>query len=153
MGHFKVVTQIAAPAHVCFDFARSLAAHVESASFSNERLVAPGKLDGYLELGDLVCFEGRHFGVKQKFCARITEMDRPHRFTDEMVRGAFHSLRHIHLFEESAGTTAMIDILEWTAPLGFLGRMADRLFLVRHMKYFVATKQAALKRMIESKSM
>jgi ligand-binding SRPBCC domain-containing protein len=80
-------------------------------------------------------------------------MDRPHRFTDEMVRGAFHSLRHIHLFEESAGTTAMIDILEWTAPLGFLGRLADRLFLVRHMKYFVATKQAALKRMIESKSM
>lgn len=153
MGSVRVVTKIAAPAEVCFDFARSLDAHVESAGFSNERLVAPGKLAGYLEPGDLVCFEGRHFGVKQRFCARITEMDRPHRFTDEMVRGAFHSLRHIHLFEESAGTTAMIDILEWTAPLGFLGRLADRLFLVRHMKYFVATKQAALKRMIESKSM
>lgn len=149
MGTLRVVTRIAAPGEVCFDAARSLAAHVESASFSNERLVAPGKLDGYLELGDLVCFEGRHFGVKQQFCARITEMDRPHRFTDEMVRGAFHSLRHVHLFEESDGTTTMIDILEWTAPLGALGRLADRLFLVRHMEYFVTTKQEALKRMIE----
>jgi hypothetical protein len=148
MGSARVVTQIAAPAQVCFDAARSLEAHVESAGFSNERLVQPGKLDGYLDLGDLVCFEGRHFGVKQRFCARITEMDPPNRFTDEMVRGAFHSLRHVHIFEESAGTTTMIDILEWTAPLGPLGRLADRLFLERHMRWFVTTKQNALKRMI-----
>ena len=146
-----MVTQIAAAAHVCFDAARSLDGHVQSASFSNESLVAPGKLAGYLELGDLVCFEGRHLGVKQRFCARITEMDPPNRFTDEMVRGAFHSLRHVHIFEESAGSTTMIDVLEWTAPLGPLGRLADRLFLERHMTWFVTTKQAALKRMIEAK--
>jgi|SRR5450432_1082807 hypothetical protein len=153
MGSARVVTQIAAPAHVCFDAARSLDAHVQSANFSNERLVAPGKLAGRLELGELVCFEGRHFGVKQRFCARITEMDRPNRFTDEMVRGAFHSLRHVHIFEETAGSTAMIDILEWTAPLGPLGRLADRLFLERHMRWFVTTKQAALKTMIENNLM
>src|SRR6267378_370920 len=105
MGHVEVVTRIEAPADVCFDAARNLAAHVESASFSNEKLVEPGRMDGYLELGDLVCFEGRHFGVKQRFCARIIEMDRPNRFTDAMVRGAFQSMRHIHLFDENAGIT------------------------------------------------
>ena len=151
MGHLKVVTKIAAPAGVCFDAARSVAAHVESARFSNERLVAPGKLDGFLEVGDLVCFEGRHFGVMQRFCARITEMDRPTRFTDEMVSGAFKSLRHMHLFEESPGTTTMIDILDWIAPLGPLGRLADWVFLERHMDWFVETKQAALKEMIEER--
>jgi len=40
MGHVKVVTKIAAPAEVCFDVARSVDAHVESASFSFEKLVA-----------------------------------------------------------------------------------------------------------------
>jgi ligand-binding SRPBCC domain-containing protein len=151
MGHVKVVTKIAAPAEICFDAARSLDAHVESASFSSEKLVAPGKLHGYLELGDLVCFEGRHFGVKQRFCARIIEMDRPHRFTDEMVRGAFQSMRHIHVFEENDGITTMTDTLDWRAPLGPLGRFADWMFLVRHMRYFVETKQRALKRIIEGK--
>jgi hypothetical protein len=47
----------------------------------------------------------------------------------------------------------MIDILEWTAPLGPLGRLADRLFLERHMRWFVTTKQAALKTMIENNLM
>ena len=149
MGHLTIVTTINAPAAVCFDAARSVDAHVESARFSNEKLVAPGRLHGHLELGDLVCFEGRHFGMKQRFCARITQMDKPNQFIDEMVSGAFRSMRHVHAFEEDAGVTTMTDILDWVAPLGVLGRVADWLFLERHMGWFVRTKQLALKRMIE----
>ena len=149
MGHLTIVTRIRAPASVCFDAARSVDAHVESARFSNEKLVAPGRLTGHLEVGELVCFEGRHFGMKQRFCARITQMDRPNQFIDEMVSGAFRSLRHVHAFEEHAGVTTMTDVLDWVAPMGVLGRMADRLFLERHMKHFVVTKQTALKAFIE----
>lgn len=151
MGHLTIVTTINAPAAVCFDAARSVDAHAESARFSNEKLVSPGKLTGYLELGDLVCFEGRHFGVKQRFCARITELDAPRRFTDEMVSGAFKTLRHVHGFEEHGGITTMTDVLDWIAPMGVLGRVADLLFLERHMAWFVRTKQLTLKGMIEGK--
>ncbi|GAC1402642.1 MAG: hypothetical protein NVSMB68_16460 [Thermoanaerobaculia bacterium] len=149
MGHLRVVTEIRARAEICFDAARSLAAHRESARFSRETLVAPGKLDGSLELGDLVCFEGRHFGIRQRFCARITEMKRPNRFVDEMTRGAFRWLRHVHEFEETNGLTSMYDTLDWAAPLGPLGRLADVLFLERHMRWFVRTKQNALREMVE----
>ncbi len=152
MGYVSVITRIAAPIGVCFDAARSLSAHVASARFSGEKLVAPGKLEGHLELGDLVCFEGRHFGIRQRFCARIIEMDRPNRFTDEMVRGAFKSMRHVHQFEESGGATVMIDTLDWRAPLGPLGGLADRLFLERHMRWFVETKQGALRAIIEGRA-
>src|SRR5689334_16961451 len=89
MGHVRITTSISAPVEVCFDAALNVGLHVESAKFSHERLVAPGRLEGQLQLNDLVCFEGRHFGITQTFCARITELDRPRRFTDEMVRGAF----------------------------------------------------------------
>lgn len=149
MGTIVVVTQIHAPIDVCFDAARDVGLHVESASFSGERLVAPGRLEGFLELDDLVCFEGRHFGVRQRFCARIIEMERPRRFVDEMTRGTFQSMRHVHSFESADGLTAMRDDLSWEAPLGLLGRMADALFLERHMRRFVRAKQRRLKEIIE----
>ncbi|MFZ2492584.1 MAG: SRPBCC family protein [Thermoanaerobaculia bacterium] len=152
MGDITITTWIDAPQEVCFDLARDVAAHAESAAFSGERLVAPGRLDGILETGDLVCFEGRHFGMRQRFCARITHVDRPHLFVDEMVEGIFRRLRHDHEFTPSNGGTLMTDRLVWTAPLGLLGTIADSLFLARHMTWFVRTKQSHLKTIAEQRS-
>ena len=149
MGKVLVETVIAAPVERVFDLARDVNVHVESASFSGERLVSPGKLSGILELGDLVAFEGRHFGVRQTFIARIVQIDPPRFFADELVRGAFRSLRHEHEFHIHAKGTLMRDVLQWTAPLGILGRIADALFLERHMRWFVETKQQHLKRIAE----
>lgn len=149
MGSAVIETFIRAPREICFDLARDVAAHAESAAFSGERLVAPGKLEGHLELGDLVAFEGKHFGFRHRFVARITALDRPYSFVDEMVEGTFTSLRHVHEFHEADGGTLMRDVLEWRAPLGFLGRIADRLFLEKHMSWFVRTKQAHLKAIAE----
>lgn len=144
-----VETVIHAPVERCFDMARDVAAHVESAAFSGEKLVPPGKLEGTLGLGDLVAFEGRHFGLRQRFVARITEVTPPRRFVDEMVSGAFRWLRHEHEFVMHAEGTLMRDVLEWESPLGFIGRIADALFVRRHMEWFVRTKQENLKRIIE----
>ena len=152
MTEIVVTTRIEAPRELCFDLARDVGAHAESAAFSNERLVAPGRLSGLLEAGDLVCFEGRHFGLKQRFCARITHVDRPNVFVDEMVQGLFKWLRHFHEFTGADGATIMIDRLEWKAPLGLLGTIADALFLRRHMEWFVRTKQGELKRIAEGRS-
>lgn len=152
MAEITITTRIAAPPELCFDLARDVAVHTESAAFSRERLVPPGKLAGLLEAGDLVCFEGRHFGIRQRFCARITLVDRPHVFVDEMVEGIFSWLRHVHEFSPSDGGTLMVDRLLWKAPLGSLGSVADALFLKRHMAWFVMTKQSHLKRIAESRA-
>ena len=144
-----IETLIAAPPEVCFDAARDVSAHAESAAFSGERIVAPGRLEGLLELGDTVTFEGKHFGLRQRFTAKIAEVERPRYFVDEMVSGAFKSMRHAHEFQPRDGGTLMRDLLEWQAPLGILGRIADRLFLERHMQWFVRTKQLRLKAIIE----
>lgn len=39
----------------------------------------------------------------------------------------------------------MTDALVWTAPLGVLGKIADRLFLVRHMTRFLQKRNSRLK--------
>jgi ligand-binding SRPBCC domain-containing protein len=149
MGRAVIETFIAAPIDRVFDLALDVDAHAKSAAFSGERLVPPGRLSGALEAGDLVCFEGRHFGMRQRFCARITLVDRPNSFSDEMVEGIFSWLKHDHEFFDRDGGTLMRDTLAWKAPLGVLGRIADALFLERHMRWFVATKQRHLKAIAE----
>jgi ligand-binding SRPBCC domain-containing protein len=140
MPTIVIETFIHAPVELCFDLARDVDAHAESAAFSSERVV------------DIVAFEGRHFGMKQRFVARITALDRPQRFVDEMIQGAFKRLRHVHEFEFKNGMTTMRDTLEWESPFGFIGRLADFLFLRRHMRWFVNTKQSALKTIAESRA-
>jgi len=151
MTRIVIETKIHAPIELCFDLARDVGTHAESAAFSSERVVAPGRIAGLLELGDLIAFEGRHFGVTQRFVARITALDRPRRFDDEMVDGAFKWLRHAHEFEFNHGVTTMRDTLEWEPPFGRIGRIVDQLFLRRHMRRFVSTKQNTLKRIAEKR--
>ncbi|MEO1633199.1 MAG: cyclase/dehydrase, partial [Bacteroidota bacterium] len=88
MVEFEVTTWIAAPPAVCFDLARDVDFHAESLAHTGERVVdRPGHR--LLELEDEVEFEGRHFGVVQRHRARITALEVPNFFRDEMVRGAF----------------------------------------------------------------
>jgi ligand-binding SRPBCC domain-containing protein len=150
MGHVVIETLIAAPRERVFDLARDVSAHTQSAAFSRERAVEPGRTAGLLELGDAVTFEGIHFFLRLRITARIVEFDRPRSFADELVRSAFRSLRHVHEFEErNGGATLMRDTLDWVSPLGILGRLADALFVTRHMRRFVTRKQLALKEMAE----
>jgi ligand-binding SRPBCC domain-containing protein len=146
-----IETRIAAPPDLCFDLARDVEAHAESAAFSGERVTKPGRTAGLLELGDLVTFEGRHFGMRQRATARITYLDRPRRFDDELVRSAFVWLHHRHEFEAVPAGTLMRDTLEWRSPAGILGVLADKLLVTRHMRRFVTHKQRQLKRIAEER--
>jgi ligand-binding SRPBCC domain-containing protein len=148
MPTIVVETRIAAPIELCFDLARDVGVHLQTAAFSGERAVA-GRTSGLLELGDLVTFEGVHFGIRQRITAKIVELDRPRRFVDELVESAFASLRHVHDFREDAGAVIMTDTLTWRSPLGVLGIIADTLFVKRHLRGFVTKKQANLKELAE----
>jgi ligand-binding SRPBCC domain-containing protein len=149
MPTITIETRIRAPIALVFDLARDPLAHAEQSSFTGERVVEPGKTSGLLEAGDLLTFEGRHLGVRQRLTVKITEMDAPRRFVDEGVRGAFRSLRHVHDFRVEGDETVMRDVIEWTSPFGILGRIADALFVTRHMRWFVTSKQQRLKQQAE----
>ncbi len=149
MTTIVVETRIEAPVAVCFDLARSVDAHISTSAATRERAVG-GKTSGLLELGDTVTFEAVHFGVRQRFTSRIVEFDRPTRFVDEMVKGVFSSLRHVHEFSVEGTATLMRDTLTWRSPLGFLGVIADKVLVERHMRNFMLIKQAELKQQAET---
>lgn len=141
---------IEAPIQICFDLARNIQVHMETTSKTKERAIG-GVTEGLIELGESVTWEAVHLGVKQKLTAKITEMEKPYRFTDEMVKGAFHSFTHTHEFIENGTGTVMKDEFAYISPLGILGKLADRLFLKKYMKAFIVNRALALKEIAEKK--
>lgn len=150
MPRLTVETFIAAPQALCFDLARDVGVHCRTASFTEERALPPGVTEGRLNLGDMVVFEGRHLGLRQRLHARIVRMEPPSVFADEMISGAFTSLSHTHEFSPIGSGTVMRDTLQWTSPLGPLGRIADRLFLIHHLRRFLERRNEALRALAES---
>ncbi|WP_412178012.1 SRPBCC family protein [Pseudarthrobacter chlorophenolicus] len=78
--------------------------------------------------------------------SRITRLDFPHSFTDEQVKGPFKAFRHVHGFEPTAGGSIMTDRVEFTAPLGGLGRVVERLVLVRYLERLIRDRGRFLAR-------
>lgn len=151
MPVIRLETFIGAPVEVCFDLARDVEAHMASTAETGERAVA-GRTSGLMELNDEVTWEAKHLGVRQRLTSKITALERPRMFVDEMQRGAFKSLRHLHLFEETGGGTLMKDELTFVSPLGLLGRLADWLFLENYMRRFLIKHNEHIKRVAEERA-
>src|SRR5713226_3605401 len=108
MAGFRIVTTIAAPIECCFDLARDIDFHVRSLAHTGE-LAVGGRTSGLIELGESVTWEARHLGVRQRFTSKITALERPSYFRDEMTAGAFRSFTHDHRFEQRGSVTLMTD--------------------------------------------
>ncbi|HEX3578207.1 MAG TPA: SRPBCC family protein [Thermoanaerobaculia bacterium] len=132
MTTITIVTTIRATPERCFDASRDLDLHLESMAQTGERAVA-GRTSGLIGFGEEVTWEGRHFGIRQRFTSAITAYNRPRHFQDAMVRGAFGSFVHDHYFEECEEGTRMTDVLVFRSPLGVLGAIVDRLVMTKYL--------------------
>ena len=148
METIRIETWIAAPAERCFDAARDLDLHVQSMQHTDERAVA-GRTSGLIELGEEVTWRARHFGITQHFTSRITAFDRPRYFQDAMQRGAFRSFVHDHYFVTEGNRTKMVDVVAFSAPLGILGRIAEKLVLRRYLTRLLEGRAAVIREAAE----
>jgi len=68
-----------------------------------------------------------------------------------MTAGAFKSFVHDdHRFHEQNSTTVMKDELRFSAPLGVLGWMAERLVLRKYLTRFLRERNQFVKQVAES---
>ena len=150
MPRIELFTTIHAPIERVFDLARSIDLHSDSLAGTGEKAVG-GVTSGLIGAGETVTWRARHFGVWQHLTSRITSFERPTRFGDSMVRGAFKRFDHVHDFSARGDhTTLMRDLFDFDAPLGPLGHLANRLFLTRHMRKFLLVRNETLKAVAES---
>ncbi len=148
MPTIALTTTIRAAIETVFDLARSVDVHVASTKQTREEVVA-GRTTGLLELGESVTWRARHFGIRQSLTSKITVLERPYFFVDEMVSGAFRSFRHEHHFRIVGRDTEMKDVFVFESPLGPLGRLVDRLVLTTYMTNFLLERNRVLKRVAE----
>jgi ligand-binding SRPBCC domain-containing protein len=148
MQSIRVETWIAAPRELCFDAARDLDLHAKIAAHTGERAIA-GRTSGLIDLGEEVTWRARHLGVVQTLTSRITAFDRPRHFQDAMQRGAFRTFVHDHHFETEGSGTRMVDLLEFSAPLGIVGRIVEKLFLRAYLTRFLRQRAEGIKNALE----
>lgn len=149
MPTLHLQTHISAPIETCFDLARSIDLHMISTGNSKEEAIA-GTTTGLIGLGESVTWRATHFGVRQTLTSKITEMDAPNYFVDEMQKGIFKSMWHKHSFEKTADGTLMADEFTYTSPLGILGKLADALFLEKYLTNFIKERNGVIKQFAES---
>ena len=143
MVRFTVETLLPVDAATAFDLSLSIDVHAASFAASGEQAI-DGVRSGLIGLGEFVTWRARHFGIVWTMTNSITEWDRPARFVDEQHRGPFTSFRHEHLFEPAVHGTELIDHVEFQAPFGLLGRIAERLVLGRYLRHLIEVRNAFL---------
>ena len=148
MPVIKLSTTIHAPIERCFLLSLSVDLHKASVAKTRETAIA-GVTSGLMNLHDTVTWQARHFGFNLQMTSHIPAYQKPNYFVSEMVKGPFKKLHHQHLFAEVDGHTVMTDIFELEAPLGILGWLAERLFLVSYMKRFLLMRNQYLKQVAE----
>lgn len=149
MPVIAIETKIAATQKVVFDLSRSIDLHIISTQQTGEKTIA-GRTSGLIELNETVTWQARHFGIIQKLTTKITEMNSPHYFVDEMTKGVFKEMVHRHSFSENDGFTLMTDHFNFTSPLGIFGRLADAIFLKSYMTSLLRKRNQTIRKVAES---
>lgn len=149
MPTIHLTTFVAAPADRVFDLSRSIELHRKSMAHTGEEAIG-GTTSGLIGLDETVTWKARHIMRKRVMKSKITAMVRPFSFTDEMVSGDFKRFKHEHHFKSIENGTLLIDLLDFEAPYGNLGKVANQLFLTNYLKKLLEQRNQMIKEYAES---
>jgi len=149
LRRIELVTEINAPIELCFDLSLNVELHQLSTSKTKE-FVFEGRKTGIFEEGETVTWRAKHFGIWQNLTGKIVKVERPNYFIDEMLKGAFKSLKHLHKFENKNDITLMKDVLEYETPYGVFGRLFDICILKNYMTNFLKERNIVVKQTAET---
>jgi ligand-binding SRPBCC domain-containing protein len=149
MPIIHLTTFVAAPIERVFDLCRSIDLHRKSMAHTDEEAVA-GTTSGLIELNETVTWKARHLWKTRVLKSKITAMKRPLSFTDEMMGGDFKSMKHEHHFKAIDNGTLLIDVFNFEAPYGQLGRLVNQFFLSRYLKNLLELRNNVIKEYAES---
>ncbi len=144
MTKIHLTTFIAAPIERVFNLSRSITLHKISATDTKEEAIA-GVTSGLINLNETVTWRAWHFFKTRQHTSKISAMEIPVHFVDEMVTGDFKSFYHEHYFKPVDNGTIMIDILTFETPYGFIGRWFNKLYLKSYLEKFLIKRNYVIK--------
>jgi ligand-binding SRPBCC domain-containing protein len=85
-------------------------------------------------------------GIPVTWVTEITHVEEKRYFVDEQRVGPYSMWHHQHLIEPHENGVIMTDIVSYKPPLGFLGSIANVLFIRRQLEGIFAYREEALKK-------
>ncbi len=149
MAKIHLTSFISAPIKRVFDLSRSINLHQISTASTNEKAI-DGVMNGLINKNETVTWQAKHLFKTRMFTAKITEMQSPDFFTDEMIKGDFKSFRHEHYFKAAENGTIVIDILNFESPYGTIGKIANSVFLKSYLEKLLINRNAVIKEYAET---
>ena len=139
---------VAAPIERVFDLSRSVDLHKHSMRKHKEEPIG-GVINGLLNKGTEVTWKAHHLFKTRILKTKITAFDKPNSFTDEQVTGDFKMMKHEHHFKPCENGTIMIDLIEFEAPYGSVGKLFSKLYLTRYLKNLIEQRNKSIKELAE----
>ena len=94
--------------------------------------------------GALIDYRIKLFGIPMYWKTEITEFEPGVRFVDTQLKGPYKQWIHEHRFEAVDGGTLMTDTVDYEIGFGFLGAIAQRLFVKQEVEKIFRYRQFAL---------
>ena len=76
-------------------------------------------------------------GIKMHWVTEITYVKEKEYFVDQQMKGPYRLWHHKHFLKKVDGGVEMIDIVHYLAPFGFLGELANTLFIEKQLKSYL----------------
>ncbi|MBV6430089.1 MAG: hypothetical protein IANPNBLG_00192 [Bryobacteraceae bacterium] len=108
----------------------------------NLRILTPEPLS--MALNARFDFEFRYHGLPFRWSSRITEYEPPFFFVAGMVKGPYAAWSHKHTFHPMEEGTLITEEVDYSLPLGWLGRAAHRFSIARQLKDIFRYRQISL---------
>ena len=151
MTEIYLITRINALPQTVSDLSRDVDLHQHSMQHTGEKAVG-GVRSGLINLGETVTWKGKHFGIWLTHKSKITEMEHPDYFVDEMEEGHFKTFRHFHYFKPDFDGTVMIDRILYETPYGIIGKWFDQAVLRSYLTRLITARNALIKKLAEQNS-
>jgi ligand-binding SRPBCC domain-containing protein len=149
MPKIHLTSFIAAPVERVFDLSRSIELHQISTASTHEKAIS-GVMTGLINNDETVTWQAKHLFKTRQFTAKITAMQSPGFFIDEMIKGDFKRFHHEHHFKSVENGTIMIDLLHFETPYGIIGKMSNTLFLKSYLEKFLIKRNRMIKEYAET---
>lgn len=142
--------EMAAPIDRCFDLARSVDLHVDSAGPLDGRAEA-GRTSGLSGLNDETTWSARFFGIRFRVTTRTLICDRPTLYHEKIVSGLPRRFEHHYTFEMMGDDrTRMTDRFIVESRFWPIGALVDRFYLALKMTAALRHRLEMIKRVAET---
>lgn len=89
--------------------------------------------------------------VRLTWVTEITQVEEFKSFVDEQLQGPYTLWRHLHTFEETSEGVMMRDKVDYSIPLGILGRAANTIFVAGEVKGIFDYRLEAVEKIFHQK--